>query len=119
MEKVSEILTFWFVIIFCTLQNYTNLQSAVQLPLFSVVYSAITLRLNSLYPELVKNVLDESVRQVSENLAEGKYTHARRLIQFLAYLNPIISGDGLYPLLERIFTANFEYVILKFSSVLF
>lgn len=86
-----------------TFLNLT-LQLAVEQPLKTPFVAAVVLVENTLQPDIVDAVLERLAQAIDQNLAAGDWRQVKLLLKFLACLQSCLEGDGIFPLLEELFS---------------
>lgn len=72
---------------------------------FKIPFSAaVVLYINDTKPELVKEVLSETQRITQENLEAGNWRTFKLLLRFLACLQGLFEGDGVFTILDELFS---------------
>ena len=100
------------------------MQLAVEQPLKTPFVAGVVLVANATNPELGEKVLVHLSQAIDSNIAQGEWRQVKLLLKFLACLQPCLEGDGVFPLLEELFsraadlqTASSDDVIWPTSNV--
>ncbi|KAF4512917.1 hypothetical protein G6O67_000246 [Ophiocordyceps sinensis] len=80
------------------------LQLAAEQPLKTPFVAAVVLVENTLNPDMVDTVLVRLAQAIDNNLALGDWRQVKLLLKFLACLQSCLEGDGVFPLLEELFS---------------
>ena len=89
------------------LQNtFCNLimQMVSEQPLKTPFLAAVVLVANTLKPEIVDLVLARLAKALEQNIAKGEWREVKLHLKFLACLQGCLEGDGVFPLLEELFS---------------
>jgi nuclear cap-binding protein subunit 1 len=97
-------------------ENYTDealrnsfldlvLQLVVEQPLKTPFVGAVILIANISKPELVDEVLARVAQATEASIASGEWRNVKLYLKLLACLQSCLEGDGLFPLLEELFTS--------------
>lgn len=79
-------------------------QLVVEQPLKTPFVAAVVLVANSLKPEVVDAVLAPVAQATETSIAKGEWREVKLYLKFLACLQSSLEGDGLFPLLEELFS---------------
>lgn len=66
--------------------------------------AAIVLVINPLKPEIVQEMISRATRSMQENLQMGAWREFKLVLRFLACLQGLLEGDGVFPILEELFS---------------
>lgn len=80
------------------------LQLQVEQPLKTPFVAAVVLVANTRKPEVVDDVLSQVVEQTQEKIGRGEWREVKLHLKFLACLQSVFEGDGLFPVLDELFT---------------
>ncbi|KAL7925434.1 MIF4G like domain-containing protein [Trichoderma austrokoningii] len=80
------------------------LQLVVEQPLKTPFVAAVVLVANTLKPEIVDAILALAARETESKIATGEWKHVKLYLKFLACLQASLEGDGVFPLLEELFS---------------
>ncbi|GJN85925.1 cap binding protein [Purpureocillium lilacinum] len=80
------------------------MQLAVEQPLKTPFVAGVVLVTNATNPELGEKVLVRLSQAIDSNIAQGEWRQVKLLLKFLACLQPCLEGDGVFPLLEELFS---------------
>ena len=99
------------------------LQLAIEQPLKTPFVAAVVLVANTLKPEIVDAVLEALAKETEGKIAKGEWREVKLYLKFLACLQACLQDDGVFPLLEELFsraadlqTASSEDVSVSSSS---
>jgi nuclear cap-binding protein subunit 1 len=86
--------------------NFVELihQLVVEQPLKTPFLAAVVLVTNASKPEVVDNLLGKVASVTESMIKEGDWRGVKLNLKFLACLHSCLSGDGLFPLLEELFS---------------
>ncbi|KAI1823171.1 MIF4G like-domain-containing protein [Xylaria intraflava] len=73
-------------------------------PLKTPFVAAVVLIVNSLNPELLDALLARIASATEERAREGEWRDVKLYLKFLACLQSCLEGDGLFPVLEELFS---------------
>ena len=83
--------------------------------------AAIVLAVNPSKPEIAEEILAKAGTVIQEHLDVGAWREVKLVLRFLGCLQGLLEGDGVFPILEELFsravdlqTASFEDVSLTF-----
>jgi nuclear cap-binding protein subunit 1 len=79
-------------------------QLLLEQPLKTPFVAAVVLVINTLKPEFVDEILTRIAQITTEKIATGEWRDVKLLLKFLACLQSLLEGDGLFPLLEELFS---------------
>lgn len=79
-------------------------QMLVEQPLKTPFVAAVVLVINTLKPEIVDELLGAVVNSTGEKVRVGEWRDVKLYLKFLACLQSCLEGDGLFPLLEELFS---------------
>lgn len=80
------------------------LQLVVEQPLKTPFVAAVVLVANTLKPEIVDAILTLATQETESKIAKGEWKHVKLYLKFLACLQACLQGDGIFPLLEELFS---------------
>ena len=80
------------------------MQLVVEQPLKTPFVAAVVLVGNSLKPELVDVVLAKLGPALEGKIKDGEWREVKLYLKFLACLQSCLEGDGVFPLLEELFS---------------
>lgn len=86
-----------------TFVNLT-LQIALEQPLKTPFVAAVVLAVNTLKPEIAGEVLAKAAADTEEKVKAGEWREVKLYLKLLACLQGCLNGDGLFPLLEELFS---------------
>lgn len=81
-----------------------SLQLVLEQPLKTPFVAAVVVVVNALKSELVDMVLARLATQIEKNVGKGQWREVKLLLKFLACLQGCLEGNGVFPLLEDLFT---------------
>ena len=79
-------------------------QMIVEQPLKTPFVAAVVLIANSLKPELMADLLAKIAAATEEKIRAGDWRDVKLYLKFLACLQGSLEGDGLFPVLEDLFS---------------
>lgn len=79
-------------------------QLLLEQPLKTPFVAAVVLIINTLKSEFVDDVLARLAQVTQDKIAEGAWRDVKLLLKFLACLQSLLEGDGVFPLLEELFS---------------
>ncbi|KAH7033132.1 MIF4G like-domain-containing protein [Microdochium trichocladiopsis] len=79
-------------------------QMAVEQPLKTPFVAAVVLVVNSLKPELLGDLLARLASATQERIQAGEWREVKLYLKLLACLQACLEGDGLFPVLEELFS---------------
>jgi nuclear cap-binding protein subunit 1 len=86
--------------------TFVNLvmQLVVEQPLKTPFVAAVVLVANTLKPEIVDAILTLVAQETESKIAKGEWKDVKLFLKFLACLQACLQGDGVFPLLEELFS---------------
>jgi len=66
--------------------------------------AAIVLGINPKKPEIAQEMLSRAAKAMQENLQKGAWREVKLVLRFLACLQGLLEGDGVFPILEELFS---------------
>lgn len=105
--------------------TFVNLvmQLLIEQPLKTPFVAAVVRVLNALKPEMTPIVLQAVTGGVEKSIGAGEWRDVKNYLKFLACLQGMFEGDGLFPLLDELFsraadlqTASSEDVSLVYNG---
>lgn len=81
-----------------------SLQLVLEQPLKTPFVAGVLLVINATKPELVGTILARLAASIEENIAAGHWREVKLLLKLLACLQGCLEGDGVFPLLEDLFS---------------
>ncbi|KAI0167143.1 MIF4G like-domain-containing protein [Hypoxylon sp. FL1284] len=79
-------------------------QMVVEQPLKTPFVAAVVLVVNSLKPEILDDLLANVAKSTEEKINTGEWRDVKLYLKFLACLQGCLDGDGLFPVLEELFS---------------
>ncbi|KAI1763003.1 MIF4G like-domain-containing protein [Hypoxylon sp. FL1150] len=79
-------------------------QMVVEQPLKTPFVAAVVLVINSLKPEILDDLLANVASATEEKIRVGEWRDVKLYLKFLACLQSCLDGDGLFPLLQELFS---------------
>ncbi|KAI1377448.1 MIF4G like-domain-containing protein [Hypoxylon crocopeplum] len=79
-------------------------QMLVEQPLKTPFVAAVVLVVNSLKPDILDDLLARVANATEEKVKVGEWRDVKLYLKFLACLQSCLEGDGLFPLLEELFS---------------
>ncbi|RSL46011.1 hypothetical protein CEP54_014048 [Fusarium duplospermum] len=79
-------------------------QLLLEQPLKTPFVAAVVLIINTLKSEFVDDILARLAQVTQDKIAEGAWRDVKLLLKFLACLQSLLEGDGIFPLLEELFS---------------
>jgi nuclear cap-binding protein subunit 1 len=79
-------------------------QLLLEQPLKTPFVAAVVLIINTLKSEFVDEILGRIAQITEEKIAQGEWRDVKLLLKFLACLQSLLEGDGLFPILEELFS---------------
>ncbi|KAF5575462.1 cap binding 80 (Cbp80) [Fusarium pseudoanthophilum] len=79
-------------------------QLLLEQPLKTPFVAAVVHIINTLKPEFVDEILARIGKITADMIAQGEWRDVKLLLKFLACLQPLMEGDGLFPILEELFS---------------
>ncbi|OTB16816.1 hypothetical protein K445DRAFT_316299 [Daldinia sp. EC12] len=80
------------------------LQMLIEQPLKTPFVAAVVLVANSLKPDILSDLLTRVATATEEKVSVGEWRDVKLYLKFLACLQSALEGDGLFPLLEELFS---------------
>ncbi|KOS19405.1 Nuclear cap-binding protein subunit 1 [Escovopsis weberi] len=80
------------------------LQLVVEQPLKTPFVAAVVLVANALRPEAAELVLAQTASCVETSIGKGQWRDVKLYVKFLACLQSCLEGEGVFPLLEELFS---------------
>lgn len=80
-----------------------TLQLAVEQPLKTPFLAAVIIILNTLKPEAVDDILGQVAAALEDKVNAGDWRDVKLYLKLLACLQSILTGDGVFPILEELF----------------
>ena len=80
------------------------MQMLVEQPLKTPFVAAVVLIGNTIKPEIGELVLAKIASSLEEKIAKGEWRDVKLHLKFLACLQGFLEGDGIFPLLEDLFS---------------
>lgn len=80
------------------------LQLLVEQPLKTPFVAAVVLIINTIKPDLVDEILAQLAQVTEKKIADGEWRDVKLYLKFLACLSSLLEGDGLFPVLEELFS---------------
>lgn len=77
-------------------------------PLKIPFVAAIMLHTNTQKPEFTEEVLKKFGEEIQKRIKDGNWREMKLLLRFLACLQGLFMGDGIFPFLEELFTRAAE-----------
>lgn len=66
--------------------------------------AAIVLSINPQRPEITQEMLSRAGKAMHECLQTGAWREVKLILRFLACLQGLLEGDGVFPILEELFS---------------
>ena len=79
-------------------------RSIVEQPLKIPFIAAIVLVANTQKSEITEKILDRAAKTIQEHLQAGDWREVKLILRFLACLQGLLEGEGLFPVLEDLFS---------------
>ena len=79
-------------------------RSIVEQPLKIPFIAAIVLVANTQKSEIAGKILDRAAKTIHEHLQAGEWREVKLVLRFLACLQGLLEGEGLFPVLEDLFS---------------
>ncbi|CAJ2508026.1 Uu.00g092120.m01.CDS01 [Anthostomella pinea] len=79
-------------------------QMVIEQPLKVPFVAAVVLLVNSIKPEIIDELLARVASDTEEKVKVGEWRDVKLYLKFLACLQGCLEGDGLFPLLEELFS---------------
>lgn len=80
------------------------MQLHVEQPLKTPFVAAVILVANTRKPELIDDVLARLADDTSQDIAKGEWRLVKLHLKLLACLQSLLEGEGLFPLLDELFS---------------
>ncbi|CAM1508318.1 Fc.00g051660.m01.CDS01 [Cosmosporella sp. VM-42] len=80
------------------------MQLLLEQPLKTPFVAAVVLVINTIKPELVDEVLTRLADAAQTKISQGEWRDVKLYLKFLACLQACLDGDGVFPLLEELFS---------------
>lgn len=80
------------------------LQLVAEQPLKTPFVAAVVLLVNTLKADVVDAVLAAVAKATEERIAQGEWRQVKLYLKLLACLQGCLEGDGVFPLLEELFS---------------
>ncbi|KAL5094275.1 hypothetical protein Trisim1_008372 [Trichoderma cf. simile WF8] len=80
------------------------MQLVVEQPLKTPFVAAVVLVANTIKPEIVDAILTPIAQETESKIAKGEWREVKLYLKFLACLQACLEGDGVFPLLEELFS---------------
>lgn len=80
------------------------LQLALEQPLKTPFTAAVVLVANTNKPELIDRLLTKLAGAIEARIAEGEWRDVKLYLKLLACLQSLLEGDGVFPVLEELFS---------------
>lgn len=81
-----------------------GLQIVQEQPLKTPFFAAVVLGVNSLKPEVAGEILAKTVAETEAKVLAGEWREVKLYLKLLACLQSCLTGDGVFPLLEELFS---------------
>lgn len=81
-----------------------TLQIALEQPLKTPFVAAVILIVNTLKPAVVEELLAKAATQTEERAKAGDWSEVKLYLKLLACLHSCLAGEGIFPLLEELFS---------------
>ena len=78
--------------------------SIVEQPFKTPFIAAIVIAINRQKPEVVQQLLEREAKAAQDHLEAGQWREVKLVLRFLACLQGLLAEDGLFPLLEELFS---------------
>ena len=78
--------------------------SVVEQPFKIPFVAAIVITINTLKLEITQEILARAAKAIQEYLEAGYWREVKLVLRFLACLQGLLGGDGVFPLLEELFS---------------
>ncbi|KAI1139036.1 MIF4G like-domain-containing protein [Hypoxylon sp. FL0543] len=79
-------------------------QMLIEQPLKTPFVAAVVLVINSLKPDILSDLLARVAHATEEKVKVGEWRDVKLYLKFLACLQSCLEGEGLFPLLEELFS---------------
>lgn len=80
------------------------LQLVLEQPLKTPFVAAVVLLINTLKPEVVDQLLARLAPATEAKIQQGEWRDLKLYLKFLACIQACLEGDGIFPLLEELFS---------------
>lgn len=80
------------------------LQLAIEQPLKTPFTAAVVLMVNAQKPEATPAVLEKFAKALETSVAKGEWKEVKLYLKFLACIQGCLEGDGIFPVLEELFS---------------
>jgi nuclear cap-binding protein subunit 1 len=80
------------------------MQLQLEQPLKTPFVAAVVLVANTRKPELVDEVLGRLTMATQDKIAQGQWREVKLHLKFIACLQSCLDGDGLFPVLDELFS---------------
>ncbi|KAI5299515.1 serine/threonine protein kinase, partial [Ascosphaera pollenicola] len=90
------------------LYTRVSVQLAIEQPLKIPFIAAIILTLNTMKPELVSEFLQHAKNVTQSYIDRGMWRELKLLFRLLGCLQSLFEGDGIFPLLEALFSRSVD-----------
>lgn len=88
-----------------SLQHKTDVDpSVVEQPFKTPFVAAIVIVINPHESEVAQELLKRAAKAIQENLEAGHWREVKLVLRFLACLQGLLEDDGVFPLLEELFS---------------
>lgn len=86
-------------------EGFVNLvlQLALEQPLKTPFVAAVVLVVNTLQPDIVREILANTSATAETKIKEGQWRDVKLCLKLLACLQSCLSGDGVFPVLDELF----------------
>ena len=85
--------------------DQTNFEySAVEQPFKIPFVAATVIVIDPQKPEVAQELLTRSAKAIQEYLEAGHWREVKLVLRFLACLQGLLEGDGVFPVLEELFS---------------
>lgn len=81
-----------------------SLQITQEQPLKTPFVAAVILGVNSLKPEIAEEILAKAAAETEAKVKAGEWREVKLYLKLLACLQSCLTGDGVFPLLEELFS---------------
>lgn len=79
-------------------------QLVVEQPFKTPFVAAVVLNVNTLKAEIVDKVLEKAVERTNAMVQRGEWREVKLLLKFLGALQGVLEGDGVWSVLQDLFT---------------
>lgn len=80
------------------------IQLVVEQPFKTPFVAAVVLNINTLKSDLVAQILTKAAERTNAKILEGEWREVKLLLKFLGSLQGLFEGDGVWSVLQDIFT---------------